>query len=77
MTDKKDTRPTFIYRLIDSRNGEVRYVGKTVEKLNRRLIYHKKDKRKGSHRTHWIQFFVTQGLEPIIELVETVPPDGD
>jgi hypothetical protein len=71
-----DTRPTFIYVLKESIDGEVRYVGKTVRKLENRLSGHICDKTR-SYRTHWIQSLLRDGVAPVIELIETVPYDQD
>ncbi len=69
-------RATYIYVLIDPRDGEIRYVGKTVFMLEDRLNKHLRDKH-NNYRTRWIQSLVRQGLKPIIKLIETVPPDED
>jgi hypothetical protein len=71
-----DTRPTSIYVLKDPRNNEIRYVGKTVKKLSDRLCSHicvAKKREVINHRTNWIYSLLSQGLEPIMELIETVP----
>jgi group I intron endonuclease len=72
----EDTRPTFIYVLKESVDGEVRYVGKTIQKPQKRLKNHLSDK-EINHRTNWINSLLLQGLEPIMEIIETVPYDQD
>lgn len=59
----------YIYRLIDSRNNEVRYIGKTTNP-KRRYKQHLYDKRK-SHKSSWIQSLRKLGLKPIFEIIET------
>lgn len=76
MKQPKDTRPTLIYVLKDPRTDEVRYVGKTSQKLDRRLGQHLRDK-KNNHRCHWIQYLVRDGLKPILDVIETVPAGED
>lgn len=78
MTKTKDTRPTFIYVLKDPRTGEVRYVGKTKNSLRKRLTDHIYDsKRHKNRRANWIKSLAKKGLEPIIELIETVSSGED
>ncbi len=71
-----DDRPTYIYVLIDPRDGESRYVGKTVLKLQYRLTSHLRTK-ENNYRGYWIQSLIQQGIEPVIKLIETVPVGGD
>lgn len=60
-----------IYKLLDPRDSSVRYVGKTVNKLNIRLSQHCSNANFGiSHRDNWILLLRRLGLRPIIELVE-------
>lgn len=58
-----------IYSLNDPITDEVRYIGKTVSLLSKRLSSHYKDK-KISYKTHWINSLKEKGLKPIIKLVE-------
>lgn len=54
-----------IYCLVDPRDWQVRYVGKTQQKLSYRLSGHLLDKCK-CHRVHWINELRSLGLRPII-----------
>lgn len=58
----------YIYKLIDPRNNEVRYIGKTIN-VKRRYKQHLYDKRK-SHKSSWVQSLRNQKLKPIMEILE-------
>lgn len=64
----------YIYKLIDPRNNEVRYVGKTIN-IKRRYKQHLYDKRK-SHKASWVQSLRTLKLKPIIEILEICKNDN-
>lgn len=61
-----------IYVLIDPRDNEIRYVGKTNQKLRSRLLKHLRDKNRG-HRHNWIAKLQRFGLQPRIEKLQEVP----
>jgi hypothetical protein len=46
-----------IYSLADPRTGEVRYIGVTIQSLNRRLCCHMGSARRGeeTHRARWMR----------------------
>jgi group I intron endonuclease len=58
----------YIYKLIDPRNNEVRYVGKTIN-IKRRYKQHLYDKR-ASHKSSWVQSLRTHKLKPVLEILE-------
>lgn len=63
-----------IYTLSDPDSGMIRYVGKTIMSLNRRLSNHLslqslKDK---NHKNYWIKKLIKEDKKPIIELLERV-----
>lgn len=60
-----------IYVLKDPRTNIVRYVGKTSQTLRRRLTGHLSD-RGVNYRTAWLNSLQSQGLIPIIELIDEV-----
>ena len=65
-----------IYVLIDPRDNEIRYVGKTERKLPVRLRDHIKESRSGkrsSWRNYWIAKLLRLGYQPSIQLVQAVP----
>lgn len=65
-----------IYALLDPRNQSVRYIGKTIENLERRLKGHIDDCSKyRSHRANWIKLLRSLGKKPIIFLLEEVPEE--
>jgi hypothetical protein len=79
-----EERPVLIYSLIDPRSGEVRYVGKTLNALSRRLTGHvseaRRKRRLGKHLCHrdnWVLQLVDADLRPEIRLIEEVPFDQD
>ena len=60
-----------IYKLIDPRNGNIRYVGKTINSLKYRLYKHIYDKPlHNTYKFNWIQSLKILGLKPEIELIE-------
>ncbi|ACC71065.1 GIY-YIG nuclease family protein [Paraburkholderia phymatum] len=69
-------RETKIYVLRDPRTHAVRYVGKTVQSLARRLNahVHRSDAKK-THRDCWIAGLRMAGLIPVIECVATAGAD--
>ncbi len=69
-----------IYTLSDPRTGFVRYVGKTVRPLGRRLSAHLRDVKAqeyGHHAACWIRSLLAVGVRPVIEPLEDSPEDID
>lgn len=64
-------KQTLIYVLKHPITDEIRYVGKTINSLKRRLTQHLSEKRKNK-RTSWIKSLKNQNLIPKIELLEKV-----
>lgn len=70
-----DTRKVKIYTLKHPDTLEVRYVGKTVRSLSRRLGNHIDNAKRSKHNKHlsnWILNILSLGKRPIIELIEEV-----
>lgn len=69
-----------IYALADDA-GAVRYVGKTVMLLSRRLTNHLASARQLSRPkvrvTHWLRALMRRGVVPTIRALEVVPAGGD
>lgn len=63
-----------IYVLVDPRDGEFRYVGKTTQKIETRIVAHLQDKSK-CHRVNWLNELKREGLKPDCFVVEEV--DGE
>ena len=66
-------RKGYIYKLICPFYGECRYVGQTVQKLNKRLYKHKYNRRRNlSHKNSWLVQLEYKGLldEIKIEIIE-------
>lgn len=72
MGKPKDTRPTFIYVLKDTKTGEIRYVGQTVYTLEKRLAGHLREKNK-NYKCNWIKSLKNDGVIPAIVLIQEVP----
>lgn len=60
---------TSIYILLDPRNQEIRYIGKTIKKLEYRLVEHLCEK-SNNKRKAWIRSLDKLGLKPIIEEID-------
>lgn len=61
-----------IYGLVDPRNNEIRYVGKTKNTLNVRLSRHINDKPKhNTYKHNWICSLKKENIKPIIIELET------
>jgi hypothetical protein len=67
---------TNIYVLIDPRNNSIKYLGKTIKSLNKRLSSHMIDNSK-SKKSSWIKSLKSQNLKPIIQLVDVVENDWE
>ena len=60
---KNIMRKGYVYKLICPISGECRYVGKTVQRLNKRLYKHKYNKRKNpSHKNSWLIRLEDKGI---------------
>ena len=69
-------KPTYIYTLVDPITNEVRYVGRSVNP-KKRYHRHLSESRYGtrSHKKAWVRSLIQQDQKPILEIIETVPPD--
>lgn len=64
----------FIYSLSDPKDGLIKYVGKTSQKLNKRLFCHiSESKKRNDKKSNWISSLSKQNLKPIIEILDEVP----
>lgn len=63
-----------IYKLIDPRTNEIRYVGKTKKTLRKRLYEHltKRNLTPKTHKNNWIKQLLNEGFNPIIKTIEIV-----
>lgn len=63
-----------IYKLIDPRDGTVRYIGFTKGKLQKRLRSHiRESKQRKTHKHHWINSMLDMGFIPEIKIVKFLP----
>jgi hypothetical protein len=72
-TTPKDVNTiTYIYGLYDKEDGKIRYIGKTVQKIDRRLLQHISDAKREkikNHRVYWLRSVLNKGYNPsIIEI---------
>lgn len=68
-----------IYTLANPRTNEVRYVGWTSQRANRRLSAHLQEavsKTPTTYRTKWILSLLSIGLRPVMETIESGSGDG-
>lgn len=71
-TPKNENCKTLIYVLKDPDTDEIRYVGKTVDKLENRLKGHLyRSKIEENHRAFWIKSLVNNEKEPKIEEIDS------
>lgn len=67
------TEIAYIYALLDPRNNEVRYIGKTINP-KRRLVEHLNDsKREYNYRAMWIKSLLKENLKPLIKFLKICP----
>jgi hypothetical protein len=62
----------FVYHLSDPRDGDIRYVGWTVN-TKRRIylhIWHAQNKPKINYRINWIRSLLEAGVEPVITVID-------
>ena len=63
----------YIYALLDPRDNEVRYIGKTINP-KRRLSEHLADsKREYNYRAMWIKSLLKENLNPLIKFLKICP----
>lgn len=64
----------YIYVLIDPRNNEIRYVGKSINPnvRVRRHISEAKNSKQTNHRINWLKNLASDGYKPIIEIIDEV-----
>lgn len=65
----------YIYGLYDPITGELRYIGKSDRPRER--LANQLNERADTHRCHWMQSLVAQGLRPIQRIIDSVPIGGD
>lgn len=75
----EENNQSIIYKLIDPRDNTIKYIGKTRNTLRKRVTDHMSDARRGqqNHRCNWIRSLLSQGMLPIIDVVEIVSRDKE
>lgn len=66
------TMSTFIYALVDPRDGRIRYVGKANDP-RLRLRRHVVGRNEGNRKAEWILELWSKGLRPKLRILEEVP----
>lgn len=66
-----------IYTLSDPRNGEIRYVGKTISLKGRKKSHFYSFSRPEHPKTIWVKELRALGLKPSMEVIETVHFEKD
>lgn len=63
---------TYIYKLIDPRTDEIRYVGKTETTLKKRYSVHLRDAKNGTewYVSRWIRQLLSYDMLPVMEVIE-------
>jgi len=62
--------PVYIYALVDPRNDEIRYIGKSID-IERRYASHLGDKTSNTGKVAWIGRLAEAGMVPDIKILET------
>jgi hypothetical protein len=68
-----------VYALIDPRDNEVRYIGKTFRSVHRRLRRHLSPcyLKGNTHKERWLRQLIARGLEPAVVVLETCATDEE
>lgn len=63
-----------IYKLLDPRTNEIRYIGRTKHTPSKRLYEHctLRNLKSNTHKNHWIKQLISLNLRPLIEIIEYV-----
>lgn len=64
---------SYIYALVDPRDNEIRYVGKTIDLYKRILAHLTSTKDTKTHKKAWISGLQKEGLVPLVMLLSIVP----
>lgn len=65
----------YIYGLHDPRDGELRYIGKSIRPRQR--LQNQLNEHPNTHRGHWLDELTRAGLTPIQTIIDAVPADTD
>lgn len=77
ITENSDMdKKVLIYALLDPFQKQIRYVGKTTD-LERRIPEHLKYETRKSHKYNWIKKLQSEGLNPIIRILERNLVEGE
>jgi len=72
------SRPTTIYGIIDPRNNECRYVGKSSHYVKRKRGHIREVEKGGtSYKNNWLRGLLGEGFEPVFIELEVIPTSED
>lgn len=74
---KPRMKTAFIYTLADPRDKKIRYVGKTINKYERRRSHFYNFVKQSNPKTLWIKELRSLGMKPIMEELESVNYEFD
>jgi hypothetical protein len=63
----------YIYALLDPRDNEVRYIGKTINPTKRLSEHLADSKREYNYRSMWIKSLLKENLKPLIKFLKVCP----
>jgi hypothetical protein len=63
----------YIYALLDPRDNEVRYIGKTINPKKRLQEHLSDSKREYNYRSMWIKSLLKENLKPLIKFLKICP----
>lgn len=73
MDENMKTDIAYIYALIDPRNEEVRYIGKSVDPIKRLYEHRSISKNDNSHKAKWIRKLHKLNLKPQMKILKICP----
>ena len=69
-------RNIYIYALVDPRDDTIRYIGKTIQSLEKRMKSHLR-RRDGTRRARWIEELSASQQKPSIHILEVIRANKD
>lgn len=66
----------FIYALVDPRNEQVRYIGKSKDPIDRYRNHYNSARDKNTHKRNWINNLRKDGLRPELLVIDEVESDN-
>jgi hypothetical protein len=73
MVENIKTDIAYIYALIDPRNNEVRYIGKSIDPKSRLISHLYIQKDDNSHKSKWVKKLLRENLKPQMKILKICP----